>query len=170
MVREPFALVVRAGVERGAVDQQAEGRAELFTGSGVVVVFAGEEAVDVGEAGADAVLVAFEGVEVDGVGEVRGQELVALVLESLAVLGQLGQFLGAGGEAFIERGLDLRGEGGVLGLGDRDVLVAIGDELLGDADGYGAASTALAFGGPAGADVVAVSDALLVGWVVQLHP
>lgn len=60
--------------------------------------------VDVGEPGADAVLVTLQGVEVDGVGEVRGQELVALVLEPSAVLGQLGQFLGAGGEAFIERG------------------------------------------------------------------
>ncbi|WP_432558265.1 hypothetical protein [Granulicoccus sp. GXG6511] len=72
MVREPLALIVRAGVERGAVDQQTEGCAELFACSGVVVVFTGEAAVDVGEAGADAVLVALEGVEVDGVGEVCG--------------------------------------------------------------------------------------------------
>ena len=41
-------MVVRAGVERGAVDQQAEGCAELFACSGVVVVFTGEAAVDVG--------------------------------------------------------------------------------------------------------------------------
>ncbi|WP_262508933.1 hypothetical protein [Schaalia sp. JY-X159] len=100
----------------------------------------------------------------------RGQELVALVLKSLTVLGQLGQLLGAGGEAFIERGLDLCGQGGVLVLGDRDVLVAVGDELLGDADGHGSAGAGLAFGGPPGADVVAVADALLVGRVVQLHP
>ncbi|WIM72853.1 hypothetical protein QP028_03155 [Corynebacterium suedekumii] len=113
---------------------------------------------------------ALQGFQVDGVGEVRGQELVALVLESLAVFGQLGQFLGAGGEALIERGLDLCGEGRVLGIGDRDVLVAVGDELLGDTDGYGAAGAVLAFRGPAGADVVPVADALLVGWVVQLHP
>jgi len=92
----------------------------------VVVVFAGEAAVDVGDAGADAVLVALQGVEIDGVGEVRGEELVALVLEPLAVLGQLGQFLGAGGEVFIERGLDLRGEGDVLCLGDCDVLIKVG--------------------------------------------
>lgn len=119
-------MVVCAGVERCAVDQQAEGCAELFTCSGVVVVFAGEAAVDVGDAGADAVLVALQGVEIDGVGEVRGEELVALVLEPLAVLGQLGQFLGAGGEVFIERGLDLRGEGDVLCLGDCDVLIKVG--------------------------------------------
>ena len=40
-------MIVRAGVERGAVDQQAKGCAELFACSGVVVVFAGEAAVDV---------------------------------------------------------------------------------------------------------------------------
>ncbi|HLR96378.1 MAG TPA: hypothetical protein VK053_17775 [Jiangellaceae bacterium] len=101
--------------------------------------------------------------QVDGVGEVRGQELVTLVLEPLTILGQLRQFLGAGGEAFVERGLDLRGEGGVLGLGDRDVLVAVGDELLGDTGGDGATSAGLAFRGPTGTDVVAVEDALLVG-------
>lgn len=99
----------------------------------------------------------------------RGQELVSFVLESLTVLGQLGQFLGAGGEAFIERGLDLGGEGGVVGLGDRDVLVAVGDELLGDADRDGAAGAVLALGGSPGADVAGVADALLVGGVVQLH-
>nr|WP_259349574.1 hypothetical protein [Schaalia sp. JY-X169] len=137
-------MVVRASVERGAVDQQAEGCTELFACPGVVVVFAGEAPVDVGDAGTDAVLVALQCVEVDGVGEMRGEELVALVLEPLAVLGQLGQFLGAGGEALIERGLDLRGEGGVLGLGDCDVLVAVGDELLSDTDGNGAASAVLA--------------------------
>ncbi|MCA0346110.1 MAG: hypothetical protein LCH31_03535 [Actinobacteria bacterium] len=141
-------MIVRAGVERRAVDQQAEGCAELFACSGVVVVFTGESTVDVGESGADAVLVTLQGFQVDGVGEVRRQELVALVLESLAVLGQPGQLLGAGGEAFIERGLDLGGEGGVLGLGDRDVLVAVGDELLGDTDGNGAASAVLAFRSP----------------------
>ena len=162
--------MVRAGVERGAIRQQAEGRAELFACSGVVVVFAGEAAVDIGEAGADAVWVALKGVEVDGVGRVRGEEFVTLVLEPLAVLGQLCQFPGSGSEAFIERGLDLRGEGGVLGLGDRDVLVAIGNELLGDTDRDGAARAVLALGGSPGADVVAVADSLLVGGVVQLHP
>lgn len=100
-------MVVGAGVEGGAVDEQAEGGAQLFACSGVVVVFAGEAAVDVGEPGADAVLVALQGLQVDGVGEVRGEELVALVLEALAVLGQLGEFLGAGGESFIECCLDL---------------------------------------------------------------
>lgn len=59
----------------------------------MLIVFAGEAAVDVSKPGPDAVLVPFEGFQVDGVGEVRGEQLVALVLEPLAVLGQLGQFL-----------------------------------------------------------------------------
>ena len=42
-------MVVGAGVEHCAVDQEAEGRAELFACSGVVVVLAGEAAVDVGD-------------------------------------------------------------------------------------------------------------------------
>ena len=90
-------------------------------------MFAGKSAVDVGEAGADAVLVPFEGVEVDGVGEVCREEFVALVLESFAVLGQFGEFLGAGCETFVERGLDLCRERGVLLLGERDVSVAVAD-------------------------------------------
>ena len=68
----------------------------------MLIVFAGEAKVDVSKPCPDTVLVPFEGFQVDGVGEVRGEQLVALVLESLAVLGQLGQFLGAGGKPFIE--------------------------------------------------------------------
>lgn len=65
---------------------------------------------------------------------------------------------------------DVCGEGGGLGLGDRAVLLPVGEQLLGDTDGDGSASAALASGDPAGADVVAVADALLGGWVVQVHP
>lgn len=61
--------------------------------------------------------------KVSGVGEVRGQELVALGPESLAVFGQLGagQPLGAEARRSPNVRLDLGGEGGVLGLGDCDV-------------------------------------------------
>ncbi|AXK45303.1 hypothetical protein [Brachybacterium saurashtrense] len=93
MVRQPLALLVGAGVEAGAVDEQAQGSGELLTRSRVVVVFGGEATVDVREPGADAVLVALQRLQIDGVGEVCGQQLVALVLESLTVLGQVGQFL-----------------------------------------------------------------------------
>lgn len=76
--RLPWSLVRAQRV--GAVDEQAECGAEVFACSGGLVVFAGEGAV----------LVAFQGLQVDGVGEVRGER-------------------------------------GVLGPGDRDVSVAVGD-------------------------------------------
>ncbi|WP_237767464.1 hypothetical protein [Serinicoccus sp. CUA-874] len=46
--------------------------------AGVVFAVLGESSVHVGEACADAVLVALEGVEVDGVCEVCREELVGL--------------------------------------------------------------------------------------------
>ncbi|MFT4218317.1 MAG: hypothetical protein QM619_14185 [Micropruina sp.] len=130
----------------------------------------GELAVDVRESGADAVLVPLEGFQVDRVGEVRGEQLVALVRQALAVRGQFGQFLGARSAALIERRIDLRRECRVPCFGDGDLLVAVGDELLGDADRHGPTGAVLALGGAAGADAIGVADALPVGWVVQLHP
>lgn len=98
----------------------------------VLFMLIGEPSVDVGESCADAVMVAFQGVEVDSVGEVRGQELVALLLQPPTVRRQLGQFRRTGGEPFVERGLDLLDERLVLRLRDRDLLVAVGDKLLGN--------------------------------------
>lgn len=111
-----------------------------------------------------------EGLQVDRVGEVRGEQLVALVLEALTVRGQFGQFVRAGGEAFIERGLDLCRERGVILFGDRDLAVAVSNELLGDPNRHRAAGAALPLRGSPGADVVGVADALTVGREVQLHP
>ncbi|WP_392423717.1 hypothetical protein [Barrientosiimonas humi] len=118
-------MIVGAGVKVGAVDEQAQRGVEVLAGPLVLVVLVGEAPFDVSEAGADAVLVTLEGLQVDGVGEVRGEEFVALVLESLAVRGEFGQFLGARGEAFLERGFNLCREVGVLLFGDGDVLVAV---------------------------------------------
>lgn len=63
----------------------------------MLVVLCCEPAVNVRQAGADAVLVPLEGLQVDRDGGVRGEELVALVLEALPVRGQLSQFFGVGG-------------------------------------------------------------------------
>ncbi|WP_238329483.1 hypothetical protein [Ornithinimicrobium humiphilum] len=92
-------------------------------------------------------MVALECVEVDGVGEVRSQQLVTLGLQPLTVGGQLSQGLGAGGEAFVERGVDLLGQSRVGLLADGDLLVAVLDELLGDADRDGFAGAGFAAGG-----------------------
>ncbi|MCA0337671.1 hypothetical protein SDC9_146755 [bioreactor metagenome] len=93
MVSQSLALIVGARVQGRAVNEQAERGAEVLARTLVLIVFAGEAAVDVTKPCPDAVLVPFEGFQVDGVGEVRGEQLVALVLESFAVLCQLGQFL-----------------------------------------------------------------------------
>lgn len=66
----------------------------------MLVVLCCEPAVDVRQADVDAVLVPLKGLQVDRVGEVRGEELVALVLEALPVRGQLGQFFGVRGEGY----------------------------------------------------------------------
>ncbi|QTV79995.1 hypothetical protein [Microbacterium sp. NIBRBAC000506063] len=81
-------MVVGACVHRGAVDQEAQRSGEVLPCAFAAFVFLSEPPVDVGETGADAVLVAFEGVQVDGVGEVGCEQLVALVLEALAVGGE----------------------------------------------------------------------------------
>ncbi|WP_226841642.1 hypothetical protein [Brevibacterium sp. FME37] len=60
------------------VGKQPQAVVEERASSGVVCVVFGQAAVDVRKACADAVLVPFEGGKVDGVGEVRGEQLVAL--------------------------------------------------------------------------------------------
>ncbi|WP_137802039.1 hypothetical protein [Kocuria sp. 2SI] len=170
LVREPLGFIVGLPVHRGAVGEQLHGAGEVLALPGVLLVVVLELAVDLREAGADPVLMTLERVEVDGVGEVRSQELLALGLKAFAVRSQLGELLGAGGHALIERGVDLFGQGRVGGLADPDPLVAGGDEVLGDSDGHGLAGAGGAFAGPAGADVVGVADALLVAVEVQVQP
>jgi hypothetical protein len=70
---------VRVGAVR--VGQQPQAVVEERAPAGVVLVVLGEALVDVGEARADAVLVPLQRREVDGVGEVRGKQLVALGFE-----------------------------------------------------------------------------------------
>ncbi|MFN8086250.1 MAG: hypothetical protein U0Q04_04640 [Microbacterium sp.] len=170
LVREALALVVGSCVHGGAVDQEAQRGGEVTPGALATLALAGEAAVNVGESCADAVLVPFEGIQVDGVGEVRCEQLLALVLEALAVGHEFRDLGRLRGEPFVERRLNLRGQGGVLRLRDGNVLVAVGDELLDDPDGDSPAGAVLAFGGASCADEVRVSDALAVGREVKLHP
>ncbi|WP_277245399.1 hypothetical protein [Micrococcus terreus] len=65
----------------------------MLTLAGLFLVVVLEFSVDVGQSGADAILVPFEGLEVDGVGEVGVDELLAFGLESLPIAHQLGEFL-----------------------------------------------------------------------------
>ncbi|NLG65261.1 MAG: hypothetical protein GX537_06610 [Actinobacteria bacterium] len=63
----------------------------------VVLVVLGEALLDVGEPGPDAVLVPLQGGQVDGVGEVRGKQLVALGFQPCPVRGEVGELLIAPG-------------------------------------------------------------------------
>lgn len=80
LVRQPLGLVVGLPVHRGAVGQQLQGTGELLLLAGVLLVVILQLPVDVREPCTNPVLVPLEGVEVDRVGEVRGQELLALGL------------------------------------------------------------------------------------------
>lgn len=129
-----------------------------------------DAALDVSQARADAVLVTFQRGEVDGIGEVGGEELVRLILQAAAVGGEFCEFFGSGCEAFVECFLDLLGEADVLGLVDRDAGVAVGDELFSDRNGYCAAGALGLAGASSAAGVVGVLDALLVCGEVELQP
>jgi hypothetical protein len=67
---------VGVGVVR--VGEQPQAVVEERPAAGVVLVVLAQAVLDVGEPGADAVLVPLERGQVDGVGEVRGEQLVAL--------------------------------------------------------------------------------------------
>nr|WP_229742385.1 hypothetical protein [Gordonia jinhuaensis] len=168
LVRETLCFVVRLPVHRGAVREQLHGAGEVLALPGVLLVIVLELAVDLGEPSADPVLMTLQRVEVDGVGEVRGEELLALGFEPLAVRGELGEFLGTRGHPLVKRGIDLLGQFRVGGLANPDPLVGGLDKVFGDPDGNGLAGAGGALAGPAGADVVGVADPLLVPGEVQV--
>lgn len=71
---------VRVGAVRGG--EQPQGVVEERPRAPVVLVMLDEALLDVGKPGADAVLVALQRGQVDGVGEVCGEKLVALCFEA----------------------------------------------------------------------------------------
>nr|WP_245995497.1 hypothetical protein [Luteococcus japonicus] len=137
---------------------------------GMVLVVLAEALLDVGEARAEAVLVPLQRGQVDGVGEVRGQQLVALCFETCPVGGEVGELLIPASALLIERGIDFGGEVSVVVLADRDVPVGVFDEPFGDLDGYGSTGAGGSLGGAAGADEVGVGGAARVSGEVQQHP
>lgn len=139
LVRQSAVGVAGAGVGVVRVGEQPQRVVQECPATGVVCVALGKALVHVREACPDAVLVSLQCREVDGVGEVRGEELVALGFEAFPVGARLGQLARLGRQAFVECGLDLRHEGGEVRFSDADLLVAVGDELFGDADRDGAA-------------------------------
>ncbi|MGO1809095.1 MAG: hypothetical protein ACTHZN_00700 [Canibacter sp.] len=96
---------------------------EEGSSAGVVFAVLGEAAVHVCEARADAVLVTLQRVEVDGVGEMCGQELVGLGFQPGPVRGQVGKFLVIPGVALVEGGIEISRETLVSAVADRDARV-----------------------------------------------
>ncbi|MCT1459198.1 hypothetical protein M3G03_06550 [Aestuariimicrobium sp. p3-SID1156] len=120
----------------------------------MVVPLSFQAAGDIGQSDPDPVLVSFQGVEVDGVGEVGFEEFVCFGFQPLFGGGEVVDGLGPFSQALIEGRFDPFCELCVGGRGGGDLLVAVGDELFGDADGHSLPRAAGAFGGSAGADVV----------------
>ncbi|MDV7177328.1 MULTISPECIES: hypothetical protein [Micrococcus] len=102
--------------------------------AGVLFVVVGEALLDVGQPSADAVLMPLERREVDGVGEVRSQQLVGLGFELGAVGHEVGDFLVTARHVAVERGIDFCGEVSVSLVADRDARVGVRDEAFRDRD------------------------------------
>jgi hypothetical protein len=92
------------------VGEQPQAVVEERPAADVLLVVLAQAVLDVGEPGADAVLVPLERGQVDGVGEVRGEQLVALSFQARPVRGEVGELLIASRSALVERGVNLGGE------------------------------------------------------------
>ena len=85
-----------------SVDQEPQAVVEERPTAGVLFVVLAQAVLDVGESGSDAVLVPLESRKVDGVGEVRRQELVALGFQTCPVRGEVSELLILARAAFVE--------------------------------------------------------------------
>ncbi|WOQ17642.1 hypothetical protein R0145_02720 [Raineyella sp. W15-4] len=136
----------------------------------VLLIMHAQAVLDVGEPGADAVLVPLERRQVDGVGEVRGEELVALGFQARPVRGEVCELLILARAALVERGVDLGGEVSVVVFADRDGGVGVRDQAFCDLDGHRPPRASGLLGRAAGADEVGVGSASRVGGEVEQHP
>ncbi|WP_271403835.1 hypothetical protein [Kocuria palustris] len=75
------------------IGQQPQRVVEERSSTGVLFVVLDEALLDVGQSGADAVLMSLERREVDGVREVRGEKLIALGFQACPVRGEVGELL-----------------------------------------------------------------------------
>ena len=104
--------------------------------AGVVLVMLTQSVLNVGEPSTDAVLVSFERWQVDGVGEMRGEQLVALGFQARPIRGEVSEFLILARAALVECGVDLGGEVLVVVFADRDAGVGVSHEAFRDLHGH----------------------------------
>ncbi|HMR12311.1 MAG TPA: hypothetical protein PKE42_01120 [Arachnia sp.] len=136
----------------------------------VLLVVLAQALLDVREPSTDAVLVPLKRGQVDGVGKVRGKQLVALGFQARPVRGEVSELLIASRAALLKRGVDHGSEVPVVVFADRDAGVGIRDQPLGNLDGHGPSGAGGLLRGSAGADEVGVSRAARVGREVEQHP
>ncbi|WIY82888.1 hypothetical protein [Propionimicrobium sp. PCR01-08-3] len=101
-VAEPPVRVVAAGVDVGAVREEPERVVEVCAGVGVVTIVGVDAPGHLVELARDAVLLAFEDAQRDGVGVVGLHEPVLLAFEPVAVRGEPFEFCGFGGHEPVE--------------------------------------------------------------------
>jgi hypothetical protein len=112
--------------------------------SDVVFVVPDEESLDACKTGADAVLVPLHGGEINDVGQVRGEEFVALSFRPNQVRRQVGELLTLPDAARAEDGIDSRRRP-VAVLTDCGRDAGVLDQSFGDLDGDGSASAGRPF-------------------------
>lgn len=134
----------------------------MGAGVGVVAVVGVDAPGHLVELRSNAVLLAFEDAQRDGVGVVGLHEPVLLAFEPIAVRGEPGELVGLGGHEPVELMVQHPGERVLLGRCDLDSLVVVLDELLDVLDEHGLAAAVGALGVPTGAHEVAVDVAVAV--------
>ncbi|WP_460741942.1 hypothetical protein [Mariniluteicoccus endophyticus] len=96
------------------------------------------------------------------------EELVCFGFQPLPGGGEVIDGLRPFSQPLIEGRLDPLSELRIGAWANGDLLVAVGDELFGNADGHCLPPTRCLSGGSAGADVVGIADALFDAGVVEL--
>ncbi|WP_406917659.1 hypothetical protein [Microbacterium paludicola] len=102
----------------------------MRAGVGVLAVVGVEAAVHLVEFSGDAVLFPFEDGERDRVGVVGLHEPVLLVLQAVAVRGELGEFVGFGGHQPVELMVQHPAQSFASGGGELYALVVVLDQVL----------------------------------------
>ena len=152
------------------VGEEPQAVVEERSPADVLLVVLAQAVLDVGEPGAHAVLVPFEGGQVDGVGEVRGEQFVAFGFQACPVCGEVSELLIAASAALVKRSVNLRSELTVVVLADRDRRERVRDQPLRDLHGHRPSREVGALGCSAGADEVGVGRTARVGGEVEQHP
>ncbi len=136
LVRESPVAVIRARVSTVGIGEEPQRVVEERPPTRVSLIMLTDALLDIGEPGADAVLVSLQGGQVDGVGEVRGEEFVTLNFQACPFRCQVNEFLVAAHGSFVERGIDCCGELTAVSLADGDVRVGVRDQSFRNRDGY----------------------------------